>query len=55
LANSDKSCEDAAKNAIKLTAKCVKNIRSVYVNDQIAIVKGAIYMSLELMLKSPSK
>ena len=40
LANSDKSWEDAAKNAVKHAAKSVKNIRSVYVNDQSAIVKG---------------
>ena len=40
MAHSDKSWEDATKNAVKHAAKSVKNIRSVYVNDQSAIVKG---------------
>ena len=40
MANSDKSWEDATKNAVKHAGKSVKNIRSVYVNDQSAIVKG---------------
>ena len=33
LANSDKSWEDATKNAVKHAGKSVKNIRSVYVNE----------------------
>jgi flavin-binding protein dodecin len=40
LENSDKSWEDATKNAVKHEAKSVKNIRSVYVNNQSTIVKG---------------
>jgi len=40
LANSDKSWEDAAKNAVKHAGKSVKNIRSAYVNEQSVIVKG---------------
>ena len=39
LANSDKSWEDATDNAVKQAAKSVKNIRSVYVNEQSATVK----------------
>jgi hypothetical protein len=39
LANSDVSWEDATKNAIKHASKSVKNIRSVYVNEQSAVVK----------------
>lgn len=39
LANSDKSWEDATKNAVAHASKSVKNIRSVYVQDQSAIVK----------------
>lgn len=39
LANSDKSWEDATKNALAQAAKSVKNIRSVYVNEQSATVK----------------
>lgn len=38
LANSDKSWEDAAKNAVAQAAKSVKNIRSVYINEQSATV-----------------
>jgi len=39
LANSDKSWEDAAQNAVSQAAKSVKNIRSVYVQEQSASVK----------------
>jgi len=40
LANSDKSWEDAAKNAVSHASKSVKNIRSVYINEQSATVKN---------------
>lgn len=40
MANSDKSWEDAVKNAVKSASKSVKNIRSVYVKDQTANVSG---------------
>ena len=40
LANSDKSWEDATSKAVEQAAKSVKNIRSVYVNEQSATVKG---------------
>lgn len=39
LANSDKSWEDAANNAVAQASKSVKNIRSVYINEQSATVK----------------
>lgn len=39
LSNSDKSWEDATKKAVKEASKSVKNIRSVYVADQSAVVK----------------
>ncbi|MCP4975538.1 MAG: dodecin domain-containing protein [Maribacter sp.] len=39
LANSNKSWEDAAKNAVSHASKSVKNIRSVYIQDQSASVK----------------
>ncbi|AYN66611.1 dodecin domain-containing protein [Euzebyella marina] len=39
LANSDKSWEDAANNAVSEASKSVKNIRSVYINEQSATVK----------------
>ncbi|MDC6361448.1 MULTISPECIES: dodecin family protein [Flavobacteriaceae] len=39
LANSDKSWEDAAKKALGQASKSVKNIRSIYINEQSATVK----------------
>lgn len=39
LSNSNESWEDATKKAVKEASKSVKNIRSVYVQDQSAIVK----------------
>ncbi|WP_273565795.1 dodecin family protein [Maribacter halichondriae] len=39
LANSDNGWEDAAKNAVSEASKSVKNIRSVYINEQSATVK----------------
>ena len=39
LSNSNESWEDATKKAVKHASKSVKNIRSVYVQDQSAIVK----------------
>lgn len=38
LSNSEKSWEDATKKAVKHAGKSVKNIRSVYVKEQTAIV-----------------
>ena len=40
LSNSDKSWEDATVKAVKHAAQSVKNIKSVYVQDQSAIVKN---------------
>ena len=43
LSNSEKSWEDATKKAVTHAAKSVKNIRSVYVQDQSAsVVNGNI-------------
>ncbi|MEZ4875649.1 MAG: dodecin family protein [Flavobacteriaceae bacterium] len=39
LANSNKSWEDATQNAVKHASKSVKHIRSVYVQEQSAIVE----------------
>lgn len=41
LANSDKSWEDATKNAVKKASSSVKNIKSVYVNEQSVTVNGS--------------
>lgn len=40
LSSSPESWEDAVKNAVKTAAKTVKGIRSVYVQDQSAVVKN---------------
>ena len=40
LANSDKSWEDATRNAVKQAGRSIKNIRSVYLQEQSAIVNG---------------
>lgn len=40
LANSEKSWEDATRKAVKEASKTVKNIKSVYINEQTAVVKG---------------
>jgi len=40
LASSTKSWEDATQNAVKMAAKTVKEIRSVYVQDMSVVVKG---------------
>ncbi|MFH6602364.1 dodecin family protein [Maribacter algicola] len=39
LANSNEGWEAAAKNAVEEASKSVKNIRSVYINEQSATVK----------------
>ncbi len=39
LASSEKSWEEAVKSAVKTAGKTVKGIRSVYVQDQSALVK----------------
>ncbi len=40
LANSSKSWEEATQNAVEQASKTVKNIRSVYVQEHSATVKG---------------
>lgn len=40
LASSDKSWEDAAGKAVKMAAKTVKEIKSVYIQEMSATVKG---------------
>jgi flavin-binding protein dodecin len=38
MASSEKSWEDATRNAVKTAGKTVKGIRSVYVQDMSAVV-----------------
>lgn len=40
LANSEKSWEDATRKAVAEASKTVKNISSVYVQEQSAVVNG---------------
>ena len=40
LASSEKNWEDATKNAVKNASKTVKEIKSVYIQDMSAVVKG---------------
>ncbi|MBW2938657.1 dodecin family protein [Aureisphaera sp. CAU 1614] len=40
LANSNTNWEEATQNAVKHASKSVKHIRSVYVQEQSAIVNG---------------
>ncbi|WP_417362281.1 dodecin family protein [Galbibacter sp.] len=39
LANSSKSWEDATRNAVKKASSSVKNIKSVYLNEQSVTIK----------------
>lgn len=40
IATSEKSFEDAANNAVKEAAKSIQNIKSVYIKEMKAQVKG---------------
>ena len=51
LSNSSKSWEDATKKAVAHASKSVKNIRSVYVQDQSASVKDGEVTDFRVNLK----
>ncbi|WP_046755135.1 dodecin family protein [Kordia jejudonensis] len=51
LSNSKKSWEDATSKAVKNASKSVKNIRSVYVNEQSAIVQDGTVVEYRVNLK----
>jgi flavin-binding protein dodecin len=40
LAESEKSWEDATKEALKAAAKSVKNIKTIYIKDMQAVVEN---------------
>ncbi len=40
MASSNKSWEDAVKNAVKTAGKSLKGIKSVYIKEQSAVVKN---------------
>ncbi|MDC6387312.1 dodecin family protein [Maribacter sp. PR1] len=51
LANSEKSWEEAAKNAVAQASKSVKNIRSVYINEQSATVEDGKMVNYRVNVK----
>jgi len=51
LANSSKSWEDATKNAVAQASKSVKNIRSVYLNEQSATVEDGKMVDYRVNVK----
>ncbi|MBQ0787060.1 MULTISPECIES: dodecin family protein [Lacinutrix] len=51
LANSDKSWEDATKKAVKHASKSVKNIKSVFVQSQSAVVNDDEVTEFRVNLK----
>ena len=51
MANSDRSWEEAVKNAVKIASKSVKNIRSVYVKEQTANVSGDSITDYRVIVK----
>ncbi|MBT4413454.1 MAG: dodecin domain-containing protein [Polaribacter sp.] len=51
LANSNKSWEDATKKAVKQASKSVKNIKSVFVQSQSAVVNDDEVTEFRVNLK----
>ncbi|MBN1338789.1 MAG: dodecin domain-containing protein [Bacteroidales bacterium] len=51
LASSDKSWEDALRNAVKTAGKTVKGIRSVYIKDHSAVVKDNVVVEFRIVAK----
>lgn len=51
LANSEKSWEDATRKAVKQASKSVKNIKSVFVQSQSAVVNGNDVTEFRVNLK----
>jgi flavin-binding protein dodecin len=51
MADSEKSWSDAANNAVKKASRTVKKIRSVWVKDQSAIVKGGKIVKYRVTVK----
>ena len=51
LANSDNSWEEATKNAVAHASKSVKNIKSVYINEQSATVEDGKMVNYRVNVK----
>ncbi|MGB3545773.1 MAG: dodecin family protein [Saprospiraceae bacterium] len=51
LSESSDSYEDAIRNAVETTSKSVRNIKSVYVNEQSATIKDGTVDKYRVNLK----
>ena len=51
LSNSEKSWEDATQKAVKQASKTIKNIKSVYVQEQSATVDNGKVSEFRVNLK----
>jgi len=51
LSNSEKSWEDATKKAVKQASKSIKNIKSVFVQSQSAVVNDDNVTEFRVNLK----
>jgi len=51
MASSEKGWEDAVKNAVKTAGKTLKGIRSVWIQDQSAVVKDDVVTEFRVTCK----
>jgi dodecin len=51
MASSEKSWEDAVKSAVKTAGKTLKGIRSVWIQDQSAVVKDGDILEFRVNCK----
>lgn len=51
LANSSESWEDAANNAVKQASKSIKHIKSIYLQEQSALVEGDAIVEYRVNVK----
>lgn len=51
LSDSDKSWEDAARQAVKKASSSVDNIKSVYINEQSATIKDGEIVAYRVNVK----
>ncbi|MFN4762455.1 dodecin family protein [Gillisia sp. Q332] len=51
IATSEDSWEEATRNAVKSASKTIKNIKSVYVKEQKAMVTGENITEFRVILK----
>ena len=51
LASSKEGWEDAVRNAVKTSSKTVKGIRSVYIQDQSAVVEDNKVVEYRIVAK----